>query len=119
LGWFALEDLAKELRDPIAAQKVGVPGDVIESEIGFHIVLVEAVKKENEKQLYQLSQIFTRKITFADWLSEQIAKMSIIVLSPEYQYNKETARVEFKDKDMRDFEKNLFEKADGDAAFLF
>jgi hypothetical protein len=45
--------------------------------------------------------------------------MSIIVLSPEYQYNKETARVEFKDKDMRDFEKNLFEKADGDAAFLF
>jgi parvulin-like peptidyl-prolyl isomerase len=119
LGWFALEDLAKELRDPIAAQKVGVPGDVIESEIGFHIVLVEATKKEGEKQLYKLSQIFTRKITFADWLSEQIAKMSIIVLSPEYQYNKETARVEFKDKDMRDFEKNLFEKADGDAAFFF
>lgn len=119
LGWFALEDLAPELRESVSAQKVGVPGDVVESELGFHIILVEAVKKEEEKQLYQLSQIFTSKITFGDWLSLQIAKMSIIVLSSEYQYNKETARVEFESQEMRDFEKEIFEKADGDAAFFF
>lgn len=119
LGWFALQDLAPELREIAANQKVGVPGDVMESELGFHIILVEAAKKDGEKQLYQLSQIFARKITFADWLSDKISGMSIIVLAPEYTYNKETARVEFKDQNMRDFEKSLFEKAEGDAAFSF
>lgn len=119
LGWFALQDLAPELRESVSVQKVGVPGDVVESELGFHIVLVEAVKEEDQKKLYQLSQIFTSKITFGDWLSEQIARMSIIVLSSEYQYNKETARVEFESQEMRDFEKELFEKVDGDAAFFF
>lgn len=119
LGWFALEDLAPELRASVSAQKVGVPGDVVESELGFHIILVEASKKESEKQLYQLSQIFARKITFADWLSEKMSELSIMVLSPEYIFNSKEARVEFRDKEMRDFEKELFEKVDGDAAFFF
>lgn len=119
LGWFALENLAPELRQSVAGQKVGVPSDVVESGLGFHIILVEATKKEGEKELYQLSQIFTRKVTFADWLAEKMVAMSIIVLSPEYQYNKETARVEFKNQEMRDFEKSLFEKTDGDPAFFF
>ncbi len=119
LGWFALEDLASELREAVAKQKVGVPGDVVESSLGFHIILVEAVKKEDQKQLYQLSQIFTRKIMFADWLSEQMSELSIVVLSPEYIFNSRTARAEFKDQKMRDFEKSLFEKASGDPAFFF
>ena len=119
LGWFSLEDLAPELRGPVAAQKVGIPGDVVESELGFHIILVEAVKKEDQKQIYQLSQIFTHKITFAKWLSEKMSGLPVIILSPEYLFNNKEARVEFKDQEMRDFEKELFEKADGDATFFF
>lgn len=119
LGWFALEDLALELRQPVAAQKIGVPGDVIESGLGFHIVIVEEIKKEDQKQLYRLSQIFTRKVTFADWLAEKMRGLPIFVLSPEYRWNSDEARVEFKEQEWRDFEKNLFEKADGDATFFF
>lgn len=119
LGWFAPEDLALELRDPVATQKIGVPGDVIESALGFHIVLVEEVKKEDKKQLYRLSQIFTRKATFADWLTEKMRSMSIVVLSPEYQWNTEEARVEFKKQELRDFEKDLFENADDGTPFFF
>lgn len=119
LGWFAIEDLALELRQPVAAQKIGVPGDVIESNLGFHIILVEEIKKENTKQLYRLRQIFTRKVTFADWLAEQMQGMSVWILSPEYRWNQKEARVEFEQQEMRDFEKNLFEKSEGDPTFFF
>lgn len=119
LGWFASEDLALELRQPVMLQKVGMPGDVVESGLGFHILLVEEIKKEDSRQLYRLRQIFTRKITFADFLSEKMRGLSVMVLSPEYQWNAEAARVEFRKQELRDFEKNLFEKANGDAAFLF
>jgi hypothetical protein len=58
-------------------------------------------------------------VTFADWLTEKMLGMSIIVLSPEYRLNHEEARVEFHDQDMRDFEKELLKKSDGDPAFFF
>ena len=119
LGWFALEDLAPDLREPVAHQKVGVPGDVVESNLGFHIVLVEEVKQEDQRSLYRLSQIFTRRVTFADWLSEKMRALSIVVLSPEYQWDVEEARVEFREQELRDFERTLFEKADGDATLFF
>lgn len=119
LGWFLLEDLASELRQPVSLQKIGVPGDVVESGLGFHIILVEEIKKEDSKQLYRLRQIFTRKTTFADFLSEKIRGLSVLIFSPDYQWNAGEARVEFRKQELRDFEKNLYEKADGDAAFLF
>jgi parvulin-like peptidyl-prolyl isomerase len=119
LGWFTLEDLAQELRQPVASQKVGVPGDVIESGLGFHIVLVEEIRTEDQKKLYRLSQIFARKVTFADWLSEKMRELPIAVLSPEYRWNKAEARVEFKTQKLIDFEKEILKKSDGDAAFFF
>lgn len=119
LGWFALADLLPELQTLVMTQKIGVPGDVVETELGFHIVLVEEMKKEDTKQLYRLKQIFTQKTTFADFLSEKMRGLSVFVLSPEYRWNGKEARVEFSAQEMRDFEKNLYEKADGDAAFLF
>lgn len=119
LGWFAPEDVAPELRQPVVSQKIGVPGDVIESGLGFHIILVEEVKQEDQRQLYRLSQIFTRRVTFTDWLSEKMRALPVVVLSPEYQWNAEEARVEFKKQELRDFERALFEKADGDATLFF
>lgn len=119
LGWFAPADLAPELRQSVTLQKVGVPGDVVESSLGFHILLVEEIKKEDTKQLYRLRQIFTRKTTFADFLSEKMRGLSILILSPEYEWDAREARAEFRQQELRDFEKNLFEKTDGDAAFFF
>lgn len=119
LGWFASEDLASELRPSMLFQKIGVPGDVIESSLGFHILLIEEIKKEDSRQLYRLRQIFTRKVTFVDFLSEKMRGLSVFVLSSEYEWNAAEARVEFRMQELRDFEKNLFEKADGDAAFFF
>ena len=119
LGWFTLSDLAPELRTPVSAQKTAVAGDVIESGLGFHIVLVEEKKKESGKDLYRLRQIFTRKEMFADWLTARMKELPIFVLSPEYAWNADLARVEFKSQELRDFEKELLDKSDGDALFFF
>ncbi len=119
LGWFALEDLAPELRSPVASQKVGIAGNVIESDLGFHIVMVEEQKKEKDTQLYRIRQIFARKNTFSDWLSEQMKTLSIGVFDPGYQWNKEIGRVEFRDKQWRSYEEELIRKASGDASFFF
>ena len=119
LGWFSLEDLAPDLQQPVSLQKVGVPGVVVESSLGFHILLVEETKMEDGKQLYRLSQIFTRKPAFSDWLSFQMKTLPVFVLTPQYRWNKEEARVEFRDAGLQEFEKNLFEKTSGDALFFF
>lgn len=119
LGWFTLSDLAPELRSPVALQKIGVPGSVVESSLGFHIILVEEVKKEKDGQLYRIRQIFVRKNTFADWLSQEMRDMSILVLDPLYRFDPETARIEFRDEAWRQYEEELFKKMSGDAAFFF
>ncbi len=119
LGWYRLGDLTPELQKAVAAQKSGVAGDVVESDLGFHIVLVEEVKKEQDTSLYRLRQIFMKKTMFADWLSEKMRQVSIFILSPEYRWNADEARAEFRDKQMIEFEKELFEKAQGDASFFF
>lgn len=119
LGWFALPDLAPELRSPVALQKVGTSGSVIESSLGFHIILVEETKQEKSGQLYKIKQIFTRKHIFADWLSEEMKNMSILVLNPLYYFDSETARIEFRDEAWKKYEEELYKKASGDASFFF
>lgn len=119
LGWFRLTDLTPALQKAVSAQKTAVAGDVVESDLGFHIVLIEETKKEKDMELYRLRQIFVKKAAFADWLSEKMKRMSIRVLSPEYRWNADEARAEFRDRQMIEFEKQLFEKAQGDASFFF
>ncbi len=119
LGWFQLGDLAPELRSVVPTQTIGIPGSIIESELGYHIVLLEEIKKEDAKVLYRIRQIFTRKDLFADWLTKKMQAMPIYVLSPEYRFDTKSAQVEFKDSNMQSFEEKLYSKPDGDPMFLF
>ncbi|NCQ06353.1 MAG: hypothetical protein GW815_02215 [Candidatus Moranbacteria bacterium] len=117
--WFALSDILPELQPSLVKQAVGTTGDVIESRLGFHIVLLKEQKKEDTKTLYLLKQIFVKRMTFAEYLSEQMQKMSVVVLVPEYTWDKESARIEFTHEDMKEFEKKLYETPGGDPAFFF
>lgn len=119
LGWFALGDLTPELRKSVESQRSGVPGETIESSLGFHIVLVDGVKEEDGKKRYQLRQIFVQKPLFSEWLSSQMRGMKVWVFNDEYDWNPDTARLEFHDEAMRNFETELIRNKTGDAAFLF
>lgn len=119
LGWFALEDLAPELQSAVASQKVGVPGSVIESSLGFHIIFVKELREEKGGRLYRISQVFARKNTFGDWLSQEMRGLSIIPLDPLYRFDRDMARVEFRDETWRNYEEELIKKSPGDASFFF
>lgn len=119
LGWFRLEDLAPELRSPVDNAKLNVPTSIIESPLGFHIVLVEDSKLEDGTRRYHIRQIFTRKLGFSDWLAEELRGLPVSVISDEYEWRRDTARIEFRSAEMRDFETKLRENAKDDPSLVF
>lgn len=109
LGWFALEHLSKSLQNPVAKQKIGVVGEVAESELGFHIIVVEETKQEGETILYRLKQVFTKKKTIVDFLVEKMRASPPIILSREYVWDAENASIEFRSEEMKRFEHEMLE----------
>lgn len=119
LGWFRLEEFAPELRSPVDNAKLNVPTGIVESPLGYHILVVENTKLEDGVRQYDVRQIFTRKLSFADWLAEQMRELPISIISDEYEWRREEARVEFRSEEMRAFEKKLRENAESDPTLLF
>lgn len=119
LGWFTLEDLAPELRGPVDNAAVKAATGVIESDLGYHIILVEETKVENNVRSYHLKQIFTRKVSFVDWLSEKMRKLPISILSSDYEWDADEARIEFRSETMKEFERQMRESAESDPTLVF
>ncbi len=119
MGWFSYENLILPLQEPAKSQKIGEPGEIMESSLGFHILQVDERKTEKGKELVRLSQIFVAKKTFGDWLADEMKNLGIRVFAPEYEWNNDTARVDFRNADFRKFEKEILEKSEGDASVIF
>ena len=120
LGWFVLEDLAPELRSAVDNAKMNVPTAVIESGLGYHIMLVEETKVEDDGvRTYHLRQIFTRKVSFADWVAEKMRALPVSVLSSDYEWRADEARIEFRSEMLRQFERQIRENAESDPTVLF
>jgi parvulin-like peptidyl-prolyl isomerase len=119
LGWIAVEDLAPEIVAALKNQTPNRPGEVIESSLGFHIVLLEEKKREQGRDTVRLKQIFARKLTFSDWLSDQMARQSVRVWFRGYGWNPESARIEFTRPEMKAFEEKPPEQFQGDASLIF
>ena len=119
LGWIPASSLTSEINQAIQKQKIGQASDVIESPLGFHIVVIEERKQEQEQDMFRIKQIFTRKVTFSDWLTGQMKRMNVVVLFKGYMWDKETARIEFKQPEMRAFEEEALQKSQGDSSLLF
>lgn len=119
LGWVRLDTLVPELAEAARKQSIGVPGSIIESEIGYHIALIVDRKTEDGKDLARIRQIFSRKPSFPEWLFEEKRKLSVYILPRRYIWNSETASVEFRDAALRDFESEALKKTDGDPSLIF
>lgn len=119
LGFAPVATLAPEISQAVTKQKLQQVSNVIESPLGFHLVVVEERKQEQGQDIVRLKQIFTKKITFTDWLTEQMKGMNITVLFKGYMWDKETARIEFKQPEMKLFEENILQTSQGDASILF
>lgn len=116
LGWFANEQLIPELAEKVFEMKNGETSSIIESSLGFHIIKITDMKNENGTELARLSQIFYPKKTFGEWLKEQTKDMKVLIPLKDYYWDSENAIVEFKNQEMKDFEKSATENFQGDAS---
>ena len=66
-----------------------------------------------------IRQIFVAKDTFADWLSDQKKNMRVMVPLNGFTWNSSTGSVDFRNEQMRNFEKDERAKAVGDASIMF
>jgi hypothetical protein len=119
MGWFTYDQLIEPLEAVARAQEIGIPGDIVESPLGFHIILVTGRRTGEGEEMVEVSQIFAKKQTFGEWLAEQMKETDVRVLAPEYEWNPETATVEFRDEALRLREQELLEQSEGDASVMF
>jgi len=110
LGPVRIDQLDESVQMAVSALKKGGISDIIESELGFHIILLNEIREEETETLYDISQIFVRKPLFADWVNDHIKQANVRVLLPEYRWNRETGFMEFSDASMRNFESEMVKK---------
>ena len=110
LGWFKKEQLIPKLAEITFSLKESETSGITESELGYHIIKLEEKKSEDGEEMARISQIFTRKFSFADWLEEQMKNMKFFVLMKDYYWDKENLIVEFKDRDMKKFEERILKE---------
>lgn len=119
LGWFKKEYVSPDISDAVFSLGKGETSDVLESELGYHIVRMNDNKMGDDGEiLYDLSQIYFPKVSFADWITERIKEMKVVILISGYEWNKDTGMVEFQDRDMREFEKKALENKAKDPSLL-
>lgn len=120
IGWVTKDQLVPELQ--IALFDNAVENDknsILESELGFHIVDIEEKKKNNDKTVIRIRQIFVRKQGFSDWLNNKMKNMKIYVPLSDFYWDKQNATIEFRDHKLKEFEQNLLEKSQGDVSVMF
>ena len=119
LGWVKKSQLLPELQAALFGPTPYKKDSIIESSIGFHIIEIENQKKDAGEDVLQLRQIFVAKYSFADWLPDQMKKMSVVLPFNEFKWNKALGSVEFKDNSLTVFEQKAKEDAQGDASIMF
>jgi len=103
LGWFKKTDLDPRVAEAVFALPIGGVSDIIETDLGFHIVKLE--NKNTEKEMVEISQILKAKPLFPDWLENKMKNMSVWVLNRNYFWDKKNLLVDFSNPDLREFEK--------------
>jgi len=119
LGWFSAAEMLPEIAKTVFGLKKGATSDIIESQLGYHIILVEDQKTEGDVPKLKLKQIFVRTLNFSDWLFDIEKKMNIHVLAKDLYWNKNDGQVEFSNADLKNFEENLNKNSPGDISVLF
>lgn len=112
VGWILPAQTEPAIADALITLSPGDTTDIIESSLGFHIIRLEETRDESNGRYYRISQIFTKKETFYDWVRQSIRKARVFPMVSAYTWNRDDASVEFTDENMREFEKNMVETVD-------
>lgn len=118
LGWIARDQIVPEVSEYIFSNSTKKQDnfEIVESELGFHIIKIEEIKKEDGVDLVRMSHIFTRKISFANWLKDEMKDMRIKILAKDYIWDKDKSEAIFTDDSMQEFENKIKSESSGDAS---
>lgn len=119
MGWISVETLLPELQKASREQRVGDVGPLIESSLGYHILIVSERKSDRDNETVHLKQIFIRKPVFPEWLSLRKSEAPVWILSRRYSWDKESGSVVFRDEALRAFEDRALERSEGDPSLIF
>ena len=118
IGWVKKSQLVPQLGEVVFSSKFDEK-DVIQSDLGFHLVDIEDMKKEDGEDVLRVRQIFVKTPTFADWLADQMKLMSVSVPLRGFYWDEQNLGVEFSDQTMKDFELQEKDNFKGDASIYF
>jgi parvulin-like peptidyl-prolyl isomerase len=119
LGWFKKEQIIPDIAEKVFTLKKGEQSDVLESELGFHIIEVKNQKEEGGIAMVEIRQLFIEKKTFPDWLGEEMRKISFRVFLKDYFWNQEQQFADFRSEEMRNFEEKVRKSPLGDPSVMF
>lgn len=119
LGWFSSDQMLPEIAEAVVSLDKGKTSVVIESSIGYHIIKMEDKKTEDQKDMFKISQIFVRTETLGDWLGKQEKDMKIYIPLKDYYWDRDSLSVEFRNRDLKDFENNLRKNSPDDVSVMF
>jgi len=113
LGWLPIESIAPEIAKVVQDQALHVPTGIIETSLGYHIIMVDERQQEASTTLVHLRQIFARKQTYPEWLEKEKQQANLWIPLRGYSWNHATGQVEFTDENLRHFEENVRQEAAG------
>lgn len=119
LGWLTSGQMMPEISQVAFSLKVGEISDIISTSLGYHIIQLEERKSEDGVDKVRIRQVFIPIKNFSDWLNQEERKLSFLVISRDFYWDKETQSIEFRQSNMRNFESNLQKNSNGDASMLF
>ncbi len=105
-GFFQRGQLEKEIENKAFTMKKGEVSDIIESDLGFHIIYINDVLNDDSGRpmMVSIKQILIKKKNFAQYFDNLIGKMKIQINSPDYTWDSSKNRVIFKDPSLVEFE---------------
>ncbi|QQS60940.1 MAG: peptidylprolyl isomerase [Candidatus Moraniibacteriota bacterium] len=107
-GWLLLGEIMEpSVAKAIISMEAGSTSSIIESDLGYHIVKVHDSKKDSSGILYDISQIFIKKMTFSQWIEDYIKALNVKVFLKGYTWEASEGLVVFSDENMKTFELNL------------
>lgn len=128
LGWFQEEQLVPEVADAVFLAKPGTITDVIQSSLGYHIVMVEEFREVENQAMssnvlgnqggkakeVKIKQIFVKGGGFLDWLDEEKRKADVSVWMKDYVWDSGEGALKFRNQQLNAAEQRLRTQSDGD-----
>lgn len=110
VGWVTTAEVTPEIAGALSVLSVGKFSDIIESDLGYHILRVDEVRAGKVDREYLVSQIFVTKTTPDEKLLGELQKTQPRVWWGRYQWDASIGEIVFADTATRatetDFEEN-------------